>query len=29
MTEVERFGIRLLENTAKNETPTAYELALR
>lgn len=29
MTVSERFGIQLLEETAKNETPTAYELALR
>lgn len=29
MTASERFGIQLLEETAKNETPTAYELALR
>ena len=29
MTESERFGIQLLEETAKNETPTAYALALR
>lgn len=29
MTASERFGIKLLEGTAKNETPTAYELALR
>lgn len=29
MTKGERFGIQLLEDTAKNETPTAYELALR
>lgn len=29
MTRGERFGIQLLEDTAKNETPTAYELALR
>ena len=29
MEESERFGIQLLEETAKNETPTAYALALR
>lgn len=29
MTEIECFGIRLLEETARNESPTAYELALR
>ena len=29
MTSGQRLGIQMLEETAKNETPTAYELALR